>query len=128
MIFPCRHGSWIPNPFPLPATQTSIADRFGKFTGDGREYRVTQPFTPRPWHNYFFNNEYLVNLTHFGTGASFRQSTGEGLHCNITEDPDGNGGPRFLYLRDNDNGRYWTPTGAGSTRKPAGRRCDIGLG
>lgn len=89
---------------------------------------MTDPFSPRPWHNYLFNDEYLVNLTQFGTGASFWQSTGEGLRTNITEDRDGNGGPRFVFLRDNDNGRHWNLAGAGETRKPAGWKCRVGPG
>jgi cellobiose phosphorylase len=94
----------------------------GKFSRDGREYIVTNPFTPRAWHNYLFNREYLVNLTQSGTGASFYQPRGEGLRVNVTEDRDGNGGPRFVYLRDNETGAYWSLTGAPGNKKLPGWR------
>jgi cellobiose phosphorylase len=100
----------------------------GGFTRDNREYVITNPFTPRPWHNYLCNDEYLVNLTQFGTGASFWQPRGEGLRANVTEDRDGNGGPRFVFLRDNDTGKHWSLTGAPGNKKLPGWKCRIGLG
>ncbi len=100
----------------------------GHFSSDGREYCITNPFTPRPWHNYLVNDEYLVNITQHGTGASFYQPAGEGLRTNLTEDRDGNGGPRFVYLRDNDSGEYWTVSGAPSYQSFEEWECRIGLG
>jgi cellobiose phosphorylase len=35
---------------------------FGGFDADACEYVIRNPFTPRPWHNYLFNEEYLVNI------------------------------------------------------------------
>lgn len=101
---------------------------FGHFTPDGREYRITRPDTPRPWHNYLGNQRYLVNLTQHGTGASFWQPTGEGLRVNVTEDRDGSGGPRFIYLRDNETGAYWSLTGAPAFPQYGSWECRIGLG
>jgi len=101
---------------------------FGSFSPDSREYLITNPRTPRPWHNYLFNSVYLANLTQHGTGASFYQPAGEGLRTNLTEDRDGSGGPRFVYLRDRDTGSYWTATGA-PTHEPYEKwECRVGLG
>jgi cellobiose phosphorylase len=102
--------------------------KHGQFSKDKREFIITNPLTPRPWHNYLCNAEYLVNLTQFGTGASFWQPRGEGLRANITEDRDGNGGPRFVFLRDNETGKYWSLTGAPGHKKLPGWKCRIGLG
>ncbi|MGC9454096.1 MAG: GH36-type glycosyl hydrolase domain-containing protein [Phycisphaerae bacterium] len=101
---------------------------YGHFSEDGREFVITNPFTPRAWHNYLVNDVYLANLTQFGTGASFYQPTGEGLRVNVTEDADGNGGPRFVYLRDNDTGEYWSLTGAPDHRPMDGWKCRVGTG
>lgn len=82
------------------------------YSDDGLECILTNPRTPRPWHSYLVNERYLVNLTQLGTGASHYQPLGEGLRCNVTEDRDGSGGPRFVYLRDCDSARSWSLTGA----------------
>jgi len=101
----------------------------GTFTEDSLEYIISDPWTPRPWHNYLVNDEYLVNLTQFGTGASFWQPSGEGLRVNLTEDRDGSGGPRFVYLRDSDSGEYWSLTGApGDASTLEEWECRVGLG
>ncbi|MGC9451041.1 MAG: GH36-type glycosyl hydrolase domain-containing protein [Oceanipulchritudo sp.] len=100
----------------------------GAFTKDGREYRITNPRTPRPWHNYLCNDTYLVNLTQHGTGGSFWQPAGEGLRVNVTEDRDGSGGPRFVYLRDRESGKYWSLTGAPLFEDADEWECRIGLG
>lgn len=101
---------------------------FGHFSPDGREYVITDQRTPRPWHNYLFNATYLVNLTQHGTGASFWQPRGEGLRVNVTEDRDGSGGPRFVYLRDNDTGERWSLTGAPVFADLDEWECRVGLG
>lgn len=101
---------------------------YGRFSADGREYIITNPDTPRPWHNYLFNETYLVNLTQHGTGASFWQPKGEGLRVNLTEDRDGSGGPRFVYLRDRDSGKSWSLTGAPLFKPLEEWECRIGLG
>jgi cellobiose phosphorylase len=89
--------------------------RNGNFSEDGREYIITDPSTARPWHNFLVSDDYLVNLTQHGTGSSFWQPLGEGLRVNVTEDKDGGGGPRFVYLRDNESGDYWSLTGSPGT-------------
>lgn len=102
--------------------------QYGHFDDARREYVITDPRTPRPWHNYLANDEYLVNITQHGTGASFYQPAGEGLRTNLTEDRDGSGGPRFVYLRDRDSAEYWTVTGAPMYHSMDEWECRIGLG
>jgi len=99
----------------------------GNYSANGREYVITDPETPRPWHTYLFNGNYLVNLTQQGTGASFWQPD-EGLRVNLTEDRDGSGGPRFVYLRDRDSGQYWSLTGAPGLPEAEEWECRIGPG
>ncbi|MDR0533176.1 MAG: hypothetical protein LBH01_04405 [Verrucomicrobiales bacterium] len=105
-----------------------MSNTHGHFSQDGKEYIITNPQTPRPWHNYLVNDVYQVNLTQLGTGASFYQPRSEGLRTNVTEDKDGNGGPRYVYLRDEDSGDYWSLTGAPSFPKMQDWRCRVGLG
>ncbi|MEI7768211.1 MAG: hypothetical protein WCJ97_12330, partial [Phycisphaerae bacterium] len=53
---------------------------------------------------------------------------GEGLRTNLTEDKDGVGGPRFIYLRDSESGQYWSLTGAPDYPQMTEWECRIGLG
>lgn len=100
----------------------------GHFDDERHEYVITHPRTPRPWHNMLFNRTYLVNLTQHGTGSSFYQPAGEGLRANVTEDRDGNGGPRYVYLRDDDDGAYWSLTGAPDFTPMDTWACRVGRG
>jgi len=103
-------------------------DTYGNFSQDGREFVITRQDTPRPWHNYLVNDHYLVNLTQHATGASFWHTTGEGLRVNLTEDKDGSGGPRYLYLKDNDSGDIWSVSGAPFFIPMEDWKCRVGLG
>jgi len=107
---------------------SSPISRLGHFTDNHREYVLTDPFPPRAWHNYLCNGVYLANLTQHGTGGSFWQPRGEGLRANVTEDRDGSGGPRFVYLRDNESAVSWTATGAPAHTPMDAWECRIGLG
>jgi cellobiose phosphorylase len=106
-----------------------MSSHHGHFSSDGREFVITDPRTPRPWHNYLCSADYLVNITQQGTGASFWQPLHEGLRVNVTEDRDGSGGPRFVYLRENDTGDFWSLTGAPGDGKDLDEwECRVGLG
>lgn len=103
--------------------------RNGHFSADFREYIITDPETARPWHNYLVSDDYLVNINQHGTGASFWQPLAEGLRVNVTEDRDGSGGARLVYLRDDETGEYWSLTGAPRSGKQLDHwRCRVGLG
>ena len=45
--------------------------RYGYFDNDRREYVITHPLLPQPWHNYMRNDAYTGLLTHTGGGTSF---------------------------------------------------------
>ncbi len=46
----------------------------------------------------------------------------------MTEDPDGGGGPRYVYLRDDETGEFWSLTGAPGHRPMDDWLCRVGLG
>lgn len=85
---------------------------YGRFEDASSEYIITNRFTPRHWHNYLCNKNWMVNMTQFGTCAAFYQPSAEGYRMNLTEDSDGRGGPRHIYLRDEESRDWWTVTGA----------------
>ncbi len=84
----------------------------GFFSDSENAYIITDRHTPRHWHNYLCNSTWMVNMTQFGTCAAFYQPREEGYRMNLTEDADGRGGPRHIYLRDEESRDWWTSTGA----------------
>lgn len=84
--------------------------KYGFFTPDGLEYVVTRPDTPKPWVNHLSNERYCAMVSHTGGGYAFvddsgynrilREQPGDEI---ITDRPG-----RYLYLRDNDTGEYWS--------------------
>lgn len=86
--------------------------KHGHFDDAAHEYVITDPHPPRHWHNYLCNGTWMANLTQFGTGAAFYQPREEGYRMNLTEDADGRGGPRHIYLRDEESRDWWTLTGS----------------
>ena len=83
---------------------------YGYFSEDGREYVITSCETPRPWINYLSNQDYCALCSATGGGYSFFQSSGfdriTGEYPPITIFSDRPG--RYIYLRDEDTGEYWT--------------------
>lgn len=86
------------------------SSKYGHFSPDGKEYIVTNPRTPLPWINYLVNKDYFSLISHTGGGYSFvtepifNRITREYPGDNISFDRPG----RYVYIRDNENGEYWS--------------------
>ncbi|MBN1120725.1 MAG: glycosyl transferase [Anaerolineae bacterium] len=85
--------------------------RFGTFDDRQREYVITRPDTPLPWINYLGCESYFGIISNTGGGYSFYQDARlrrltRYRYNNVPTDYGG----RYLYLRDNVSGDYWTPT------------------
>lgn len=84
--------------------------KYGHFSPDGKEYIITRPDTPRPWINYLTNGKFTSLCSATGGGFSFyidpsfnritRAYPGE---TTFNDRPG-----RYLYIRDNDTGEYWS--------------------
>jgi len=84
--------------------------KYGYFSPDGKEYIVTRPDTPRPWINYLTNGKFTSLCSATGGGFSFyidpgfnRITRGIPGELNLNDRPG-----RYLYVRDNDSGEYWS--------------------
>ena len=103
--------------------------KFGYFDDASREYVITEPATPQPWINYLGNSQYLGLISNTAGGYSFytdarlRRLT-RYRYNNVPMD---NGG-RYIYLRDNDTGEYWSPTWQPTRTALDHYRCRHGLG
>ncbi|MCX7680642.1 MAG: glycosyl transferase [Anaerolineae bacterium] len=85
--------------------------RYGYFDDERREYVITRPDTPLPWINYLGCEAYFGIISNTAGGYSFyrdarlRRIT-RYRYNNVPFDYGG----RYIYLRDNASGRFWSPT------------------
>ena len=85
--------------------------RYGYFDDDRREYVITRPDTPVPWINY------LGTDGHFGTVSNTAGGYSWHLDARLRRltryrynNVPGDTGGRYLYLRDDATGEYWSPS------------------
>ncbi|NIA21658.1 MAG: hypothetical protein GWP05_06770 [Anaerolineaceae bacterium] len=81
--------------------------KYGHYSADGLEYVITTPHTPRDWFNFFWNPTYLASAGQSMNGSSLYQNE-EGVVTNLFGKQDMREDPRWLYIRDNDTGEFWS--------------------
>ncbi len=102
--------------------------RFGSFDDVRREYVITRPDTPLPWINYLGCEAYVGLISNTAGGYSFyrdarlRRVT-RYRYNNVPLDTGG----RYLYLRDDESGEYWSPTYQPTCRPVEEYACRHGL-
>ncbi|MCE5270245.1 hypothetical protein LLH00_03080, partial [bacterium] len=105
--------------------------KYGYFDEQAREYVITRPDTPQPWYNYLINDQdYCALISHTGGGPSYHRSAKfrRLLRYRFNGVPADRPG-RYLYLRDMEDGDYWSATWA-PVLKPLesfSYRCRVGL-
>lgn len=103
--------------------------RYGYFDDAAREYVITQPDTPLPWINYLGCETYFGIISNTAGGYSFYRDARlrRLLRYRYNNIPYDTGG-RYLYLRDNQSGVYWSPSWQ-PTRTPLDNyACRHGMG
>jgi cellobiose phosphorylase len=103
--------------------------RFGFFDDDHREYVITRPDTPLPWINYLGNEDFIGLISNTAGGYSFyRDARLRRLtryrYNNVPYDSGG----RYVYLRDDESGDFWSPSWQPVRRPLEGYYCRHGLG
>jgi cellobiose phosphorylase len=91
--------------------QQGNAMRYGHFDDDRREYVITRPDTPVPWINYLGTEEYFGIVSNTAGGCSWHRDARlrrltRYRYNNVPADTGG----RYLYLRDDITGQYWSPS------------------
>ena len=85
--------------------------RYGYFDDDRREYVITDPATPLPWVNYLGTESYFGIISNTAGGYSFY---GDARLRRLTRYRYNNApfdlGGRYLYVRDDASGEYWSPS------------------
>ncbi len=85
----------------------------GGFTPDGHEYIVTTSpgsVTPAPWVNVLANPGFGTVISESGSAYSWAENAHEFRLTPWNNDPVTDAGGEAFYLRDEENGRFWSPT------------------
>jgi cellobiose phosphorylase len=87
------------------------ANPYGYFDETAREYVITRPDTPTPWLNYIGEGRYGGIVSNTGGGYSFDRDPRNRrvTRYRYNAVPDDQPG-RYIYLRDQESGEYWSPT------------------
>lgn len=81
---------------------------YGRFSDDGLEYVVTTPHAPnRDWFNFFWNPTCLACAGQSMNGLSLYRSE-KSIVTNLFGKQDVREGPRWLSIRDNATGEFWS--------------------
>lgn len=103
--------------------------KFGYFDDRNREYVITQPDTPLPWINYLGCQAYFGIVSNTAGGYSFyRDARLRRLtryrYNNVPFDLGG----RYIYLRDDASGEFWSPSWQPTQSKLEHYSCRHGMG
>ena len=85
----------------------------GGFTHDGREYVITttaESRTPTPWVNVLANPWFGTVVSESGGSYTWCENARTYRLTPWHNDPVGDDSGEALYLRDEETGRYWSPT------------------
>lgn len=103
--------------------------QYGKFDDQQREYIINRPDTPLPWINYLGCEEFFGIISNTAGGYAFyRDARLRRLtryrYNNVPFDYGG----RYIYLRDNENSEYWSPSWQPARRELENYSCRHGMG
>ena len=103
--------------------------KHGYFDDTQREYVITKPDTPLPWINYLGCEAYFGIISNTAGGYSFyRDARLRRLtRYRYNEVPFDFGG-RYIYLRDNASGKFWSPSWQPTQDEVQDYSCRHGMG
>jgi len=102
--------------------------RYGHFDDNRREYVVTRPDTPLPWINYLGCDAFFGIISNTAGGYScYRDARLRRITRYRYNGVPADSGGRYIYLRDNGSGEYWSPSWQPTQRKLDRYECRHGL-
>ena len=103
--------------------------RYGHFDDAAREYVITRPDTPLPWINYLGSEAYFGIISNTAGGYSFyRDARLRRLTRYRYNNAPLDLGGRYVYLRDDVSGEYWSPSWQPVQRDLEDYSCRHGMG
>ena len=101
----------------------------GYFDNAHREYVITRPDTPLPWINYLGCEAYFGLISNTAGGYSFyRDARLRRLTRYRYNNAPLDSGGRYIYLRDDASGDFWSPSWQPVRRGLEGYTCRHGMG
>jgi cellobiose phosphorylase len=91
------------------------SNKYGYFDAERNEYVITRPDTPKPWVNIISTGAYGFTISQAGSGYSWRDHAQFNRITRWDQDLTRDNWGKYIYIRDEDSGRFWSPT-----PKPAG--------
>jgi cellobiose phosphorylase len=102
---------------------------YGHFDDKKREYVITRPDTPLPWINYLGCEAYFGIISNTAGGYSFyRDARLRRLTRYRYNNAPFDLGGRYIYLRDNSDGRFWSPSWQPTRHEAEDYSCRHGMG
>ncbi|MCU0252313.1 MAG: hypothetical protein MUE61_19115, partial [Vicinamibacterales bacterium] len=98
---------------PPPRHDLMFFNGLGGFTPDGHEYVVTMSagsVTPAPWVNVLANPGFGTVVSEGGSAYSWAENAHEFRLSPWANDPVTDAGGEAFYIRDEESGRFWSPT------------------
>jgi cellobiose phosphorylase len=111
--FTPTRSAWRDSPPPLPPRELIFLNGLGGFTPDGHEYVITlQPgqTTPAPWVNVLANPNFGTLVSESGAAYTWVENAREFRLTPWSNDPVQDPTGEALYVRDEENGQFWSPT------------------
>jgi cellobiose phosphorylase len=96
-----------------PRSDLLFFNGLGGFTPDGREYVITTApgqLTPAPWVNVLANPHFGTAVSESGSGATWGENAHQFRLTPWLNDPVSDSSGEAFYLRDEEAGRFWSPT------------------
>ncbi|MHB2016953.1 MAG: GH36-type glycosyl hydrolase domain-containing protein [Candidatus Xenobia bacterium] len=109
---PSRRDAALPKVDRLPG-ELALFNGIGGFTQDGREYVMTlsaDDSTPAPWVNVIANPQFGTVVSERGSSYTWAENSHEFRLTPWGNDATTDDGGEALYLRDEENGRFWSPS------------------
>ena len=101
--------------------------KYGNFSNQGLEYKITNAQPPRDWFNMLWNPTYLASVGQNLNGFSLYQNE-EGVLTNLFGKQDDRSAPRNIYVRDNETKQVWSAGFNPKDDKLDEYSCKHGLG
>jgi cellobiose phosphorylase len=103
----------VPAALELPQRDLILGNGIGGFTPDGREYVTTTTpgqITPAPWVNVLANPHFGSVISESGQAYTWGENAHEFRLTPWHNDPVCDPSGEAFYLRDEESGRFWSPT------------------
>jgi cellobiose phosphorylase len=103
--------------------------RYGHFDDKNREYVITTPQTPLPWINYLGCEAYFGIISNTAGGYSFyRDARMRRLTRYRYNNAPFDLGGRYIYIRDNESNKFWSPSWQPTRTELDKYECRHGMG